>query len=187
MAKMKNDLADFSEEKEESVSPKMKLRLDMVACENLGVVYFMDFIRKNESKLRVMFDDREKKELRRGIDFSLGRKLSVDDSMFVSSIFGFPVKVTPPRKAERKDVPVRVMTPEEGIKYMRNCTFECFCEWLDLSEDFVKGLNDTQFRMLEDCIRDVCIGDHGLPRQRHFMEGDDVTMLGKVRAWHATA
>lgn len=190
--KMKSKFRDtLPEEPEErdidsQLAAKWKFRVDLVTHERYGPRAFMDFVEENEPRIRVMFDESEKAELRRGIEQTLGMKLSVDDITYISSIFGSTTPVKPPvRSAVVRDV--KPISPEQGIAYMRTCTFECFCEWMDCSEDFVKGLTNDQFFQLLDCISDICLKDAGLPRQRHVEDGDAEKLISLAKHWYGCA
>ena len=181
---MKSDIIIVDEEPDVDpvISAKWKLRVDLVASEQFGLARFMEFVRENESKIRMTFDEKEKAELRRGMESVLGDKFSVEDSAYVTSVFGSLKKPEPPPVKEPKQF-VRKLTPHEFIEHMGTCTFEHFYGWLDGAETFVRNLGDEDYAFLEDTIWQVCQRDVGLPFQRHFQEGDHNRLLEKVRSY----
>lgn len=83
------------------------------------------------------------------------------------------------------------------IKDKGNCTYDHFTRWLESSEDFVSGLDDDTFFLLEQAVHDQVVHDWGLPNDteyfqanpdrpffRHVMEGDREYLLAMIRAWH---
>ena len=183
---MKSDIIIVDDEPDVDpiVSAKWQLRVDLVASEQFGLARFIEFVRENESRIRTTFDEKEKAELRRGMERILGDKFSADDSAYVTSVFGSLRKPEPPPVKEPPQY-LRNLTPRERIEPMGTCTFEYFCLWLDISETFVRVLNDEDYALLEDTIWQVCQRDVGLPFQRHFEEGDCERLLKKARSFRA--
>ena len=183
--KLKNDfnliMGDAPED--QALVAKGKFRRELVSHERSGSDAFMRFVRANEGRIRTSFDEGEKRELRRGIEKTLGHNLGMEDRELLDSLFGPPVCAVPPVR-HRRERDIRIMTPEQGIAYMRTCTFECFCEWMELSEDFVRNLDDSQFDSLLECIFHVCERDMGLPNQRHVEDGDLERLNAMAKNWH---
>lgn len=183
---MKSDIIIIDEEPDVDpvISAKWKLRVDLVASEQFGLARFMEFVRENESKIRMTFDEKEKAELRRGMENVLGDKFSSEDSAYVTSVFGSLKKPEPPPVKEPPQF-IRKLTPRETIEHMGNCTFEYFCIWMEISENFVKGLSDEDYAFLEDVIWQVCQKDAGLPFQRHASAEDFDILIKKARSYRA--
>lgn len=161
--------------------PAWELRCDIIAHARMGRDDLMGFLEGNRERIRSMGyrDSGHGQEIHRAVVALCPTVLSMEDSESLESLFGPLVPVTPVI-CERHEPARKPMGTRETIRYMRDCTFEYFDDWLRSSEDFIRGLDESDLSFLYSAIEHVCDVSPGLPRQRRSHPGSEAEMKAFV-------